>query len=365
MTGRRKKLARWVLAAVIALPLLAVSSTPSFASHPTQADVQAAKSKIDQLNAQLEAVVEQYNQAQVKLGQMQQHLAEAKAPRDRAIAAAAAARSELEARAVQAYTGMSSQVDTLLGAKSLSDFSDRLEFMGALAQSDADLATKADAARQQAEWATQQYNQAVSDAQAQVDAVSARRDDVNHLLDQAEAYYKKTSADYQAYQQALREQQAAAAAAAQQAQNLPASTGGGTSDPTGGGSCCTGPEPPVGQGASAAIAAAKAVLGAPYVFGTAGPSTFDCSGLTMWAWAHGGVSLPHSSADQYASLPHVLSLSQAQPGDLLFFYSPIAHVALYIGGGLMIHARHPGPGGEVQIGSVATYGTPVTGIARP
>ena len=54
-----------------------------------------------------------------------------------------------------------------------------------------------------------------------------------------------------------------------------------------------------------------------------------------------------------------------QPGDLLFFYSPISHVAMYIGGGTMIHARHPGPGGQVQIGSVAGYGTPVVKVTRP
>ena len=84
----------------------------------------------------------------------------------------------------------------------------------------------------------------------------------------------------------------------------------------------------------------------------------------LWAWAQAGVYLPHSSAVQYESLPHV-DPSQMQPGDLLFFYSPISHVALYIGGGMMIHARHPGPGGEVQEGSVAGYGTPVVGVARP
>jgi cell wall-associated NlpC family hydrolase len=77
------------------------------------------------------------------------------------------------------------------------------------------------------------------------------------------------------------------------------------------------------------------------------------------------VYLPHSSQAQYDALPHVASMAEAQPGDLLFFYSPISHVALYMGGGMMIHARHPGPGGEVQTGSVAGYGTPVVGIARP
>jgi cell wall-associated NlpC family hydrolase len=61
----------------------------------------------------------------------------------------------------------------------------------------------------------------------------------------------------------------------------------------------------------------------------------------MWSWAHGGVSLSHSSAAQYAELPH-LSRDQLRPGDLLFFYSPIHHVALYVGGGQVIEALHPG-----------------------
>ena len=72
-----------------------------------------------------------------------------------------------------------------------------------------------------------------------------------------------------------------------------------------------------------AIAAAQSVLGAPYVWGSAGPDAFDCSGLTSWAYAQAGVYLPHSSAAQASSFPEV-SYSSAQPGDLLFFYSPSA-----------------------------------------
>ena len=59
----------------------------------------------------------------------------------------------------------------------------------------------------------------------------------------------------------------------------------------------------------------------------------------MWAWSHAGVYLPHSSAAQYASLPHVAQ-SDLQPGDLVFFYSPISHVGMYVGGGSMIHSPH-------------------------
>lgn len=113
------------------------------------------------------------------------------------------------------------------------------------------------------------------------------------------------------------------------------------------------------------ISSAKSALGTQYVYGSANPNVgFDCSGLTMWAWSQAGVHLPHSSTSQYLASRHV-RFNNKQPGDLLFFYSPISHVALYIGHGKMIHARHPGPGGQVQITRVAAYGTPVVGVVRP
>jgi peptidoglycan DL-endopeptidase CwlO len=360
MTGTRKRFMRTALAALFVLPFFVASASPSYADHATQTDVANAKAKLDSLNQQLEVIVEQYDAARVQLQQLQQKLAGAKQQMEQAQAAAQAARAELGQRAAEAYTGMGSQLDTLLGAQDFSQFSDRLEFMGALAQNDADLATTADTARQRAEWAAQQYNAAVADQQTQLDAVNTKRGQISGLLDQAKSLYEQTSKDYQSYLAAVKAQQAAAAAQSSQDSSGTIGSSGGTS---GGGSY--NPPPPNVSGAQRAIDAAKQVIGTQYVFGSASPGVgFDCSGLTMWAWAQAGVSLPHSSAMQYAVLPHV-DPSQMQPGDLLFFYSPISHVALYIGGGMMIHARHPGPGGEVQEGSVAGYGTPVVGVARP
>jgi cell wall-associated NlpC family hydrolase len=77
-------------------------------------------------------------------------------------------------------------------------------------------------------------------------------------------------------------------------------------------------------------------LGYRYIYGAAGPNAFDCSGLTSWAWAQAGVSIPHSSSAQ-SQYPYV-PLDQLQPGDLVTYYSPVHHVALYIGNGQIIDA---------------------------
>ncbi len=102
------------------------------------------------------------------------------------------------------------------------------------------------------------------------------------------------------------------------------------------------PPPPVVAGAAGtAVAYAYAQIGKPYVYGTAGPASFDCSGLTKAAWAAAGVTLPHNAARQYSSMAH-LTRANLAPGDLVFYYSDIHHVAIYIGNGMVIHAPHSG-----------------------
>ena len=112
--------------------------------------------------------------------------------------------------------------------------------------------------------------------------------------------------------------------------------------------------------AAAAVHYALAQVGKAYVYGAAGPSAFDCSGLTMMAWAQAGVSLPHSSSAQYGMGPHI-SESQLQPGDLVFYYSPISHVGMYIGNGMIVHAANPGAGVLVS----PLHYMPYVGAVRP
>ena len=120
------------------------------------------------------------------------------------------------------------------------------------------------------------------------------------------------------------------------------------------------PAPSGGPG-QRALAAAEAELGKPYSYGGAGPNSFDCSGLTMFAWRAAGVSLPHSASDQYGSTTHV-SLSSLQPGDLLFFGSSggIWHVSMYVSPGRMIEAEDSG-----TVVSINPIRSGLVGASRP
>src|SRR5438093_1059949 len=354
MSGTWSKWARLVVAAFLVVPAFVVSAAVSSTAAPTQQQVEAAKQRLAQLQNEFENAVERWNEAKYELGQVQAKLADAKATRDAAERDATRARDALAKRAVQAYTGMGSDLDAILGSQSFGELSDRLEFMGQIAQSDSDLAAEADAAGQRADWAAQQYAQDVADAQARLNDMTHEREQIQANLAQQQQLAQQLSQEWQA---AIAAQQRAAAAAAAQEQNAfsnpspdPPSSGGFVPDPN-------------ASAAQIAVAAAYSALGAPYVFGAAGPDAFDCSGLTMWAWGQAGVSLPHSALAQLGTLPHV-PLSSVAAGDIIYYGSVSPHVALYVGGGMIIHARHPGPGGEVQKDSLYGYDTPYAAM-RP
>ncbi len=241
----------------------------------------------------------------------------------------------------------------------------------------------------------------VDDLQAMLDDLEAAREvlaqkqqeaaDVVATLERKQAQFAELEQVYlQKYEQAkndlgaarlaAEEERRAAAASVQQSNYTGGTTGGttsvssGASPGRGGGGTITGDTgsgsgggapavsvPAVSGKAGIAVSAAMGQLGVPYRFAGETPGVaFDCSGLTKWAWGQAGVYLPHQSAGQYASLPHV-SKDQAQPGDLVFYYSPIGHVGLYIGGGQMVHAPQAG-----DVVSVATvHWNKVVGVGRP
>jgi len=128
-----------------------------------------------------------------------------------------------------------------------------------------------------------------------------------------------------------------------------------------GGSNDSGGDPPASARGAAAVRWAEKALGSPYRWAAAGPSSFDCSGLTMWAYAHVGVSLPHSSRAQIGYGSRV-ARSNLRPGDLVFFGSPIHHVGMYVGGGDFIEA--PYTGARVRISRLAGRGD-YAGASRP
>jgi len=117
---------------------------------------------------------------------------------------------------------------------------------------------------------------------------------------------------------------------------------------------------PASGRAAAAVRFAMAQVGKAYVYGAAGPNAYDCSGLTMRAWGAAGVGLPHSSGAQQGSGTRV-SESQLQPGDLVFYYSPVSHVGMYIGHGLIVNALNPSAGVRVS----PLHSMPYSGAVRP
>jgi cell wall-associated NlpC family hydrolase len=334
--------------------LLAGMVIPAAAADPIaqkQAEARALAAQIDALGQKEAALSERYDKARLDAQTAATEVQQAAQREAAAVSAAGRARSVLQVNAVDAYIHGGNLAVLASRAGSPGSLLDggilRSEYVKSLAGSQADALDQFRLLGRQADEAKAGYDAARRRAAGSAAAVDAARNatiaaqqqlqaalgkvngDIATLVAQAAA--AKAAADAKAAQEALARQ--AALQAASRARAL-YSAGNALSPPLG-------PPPPVGSGAGAAVAAAESRIGAPYVWGAAGPDAFDCSGLTMWAWAHGGVSLPHFSGAQYSSITHI-SMSQLQPGDLVFFANPADHVAMYVGNGMIIQAAHTG-----------------------
>jgi cell wall-associated NlpC family hydrolase len=341
MTARRAHLVARLSIAVLLAASATIGAVTLSTAAPSREEVEQARARLDSLNRELDLMVEQYNQARIKLQEVQARLADVRAQAQRAQATADRAITSLNANAARAYRGVGSQIAELFESASLADFSDRLEFIGSMAQADSDLAVEAESAQQEARWTAAELKATAEERQGIVDALGAKQDQIESRVAEARDLYEELD---RKYHEAL-----AAEAAAQEAVGT---VGGGSPIP---------PPPAPNANVASVLQAAYSMIGTPYQYGGSSPETgFDCSGFTMWAWSHAGVYLPHSSAAQYASLPHVAQ-SDLQPGDLVFFYSPISHVGIYVGGGSMIHS--PQTGSVVSV--VPIYWDSFAGAARP
>lgn len=317
--------------------LAPLAAADPIADKKAQAAQLAAQ--IDQLTTRQEQLAERYNAAQLKADTLKTQAAQAAANLAKARDQITKRRSAVQQVAVDAYTSRNASTRT------------RVVDGNDLAVSEVYATTVVggqrealDALRQaQMDYADQQIqlNAAETKARTALAQVSSDRQAASTASAQAQAALDKVKGDIA---QLVAEEQARQAAAAAQrarealARQAAASTASRARTSV---SAPSGPPPPVGHGASAAIAEAQRQIGKPYQWGAAGPDSFDCSGLTMWAWRAGGVSLPHYTKAQYDATTHV-SLSDLQPGDLVFFGSDFHHMGLYVGNGQMIEAPHTG-----------------------
>ncbi|MCD0484750.1 NlpC/P60 family protein [Streptacidiphilus sp. ASG 303] len=314
-------------AAATAVALSAQAGAAQAAPKPTKESV---KAQVDKLNQQAEAAAEKYNGAKEQQQKLQRQVNNMQDEVARQQAEVSSMQGTLGQLASSQYRsgGIDPTVQLMLS-------SDPSRFLDQASSLDQVSAQQAQTLRQLQE---KQHKLDQDKAQTQADLaeldsttreLKARKAEVQTRLAKAQALLNTLTAQERA---AL---QAAETAAAQRASRAAARTAL-TPSPAGNGSTAA-----ASGTAQAALAAAKTRIGSPYVYGATGPSTFDCSGLTQWSYARAGVSLPRTSEEQ-ANAGTRLTLSQLQPGDLVFFFSDLHHVGIYAGNGMVLHAPKPG-----------------------
>jgi cell wall-associated NlpC family hydrolase len=308
-----------------ALALLAIVGS-LFVTAPAQA-TPATSTEMAELVAarghELEVISEQFNEARVALAAQREAATAAVATMEQATAALAAAQQQVRGLARTAYTGEGlGSFQALLTSDSADAFVDRMATLQLVAGHQSGILDQAASASVAAAQAQATAQRAAAEAQAQYDAVAAQQAALQAEVDQYRAAFAQLSAQ---------EQQAAIASHGEDDRASRAERDAAPSGPVVANS----------DAAQIAIDAAMTQRGKPYVWAAGGPSSFDCSGLTSYAFRAAGIALPHSSLRQ-SRMGQAVSRDQLQPGDLVFFYSPVSHVGIYIGNGQMVHAPTSG-----------------------
>ncbi len=301
--------------------------TTSAQAEPEISDVQA---RVDRLYHEAEQASERYNDAKIELDALQRDLDSLRADQERQDAELGDVREQVQDSLLRQFEGQGiSAVGEVFVSDDPSAFLSQLSTMSTY----------------------DNYQDALLDDYAtEVKALDIRQSATNTRLGQVAATEEKLEAEKATIDDNLAEAEGLLEDLKEEERAAILSRGS-TAVPS---------DVPASGRAAAAVAYAMAQVGDSYVYGAAGPSAFDCSGLTMMAWAQAGVALPHSSSMQYSSGSRVSS-SDLQPGDLVFYYSPISHVGMYIGNGMIVHAANPSSGVEVS----ELYSMPYVGAVRP
>jgi peptidoglycan DL-endopeptidase CwlO len=327
-----------VLLATLVFPFAGLSAITPTIAHASPGQATNLERKLDQLNADADQLVEDYLQAKLELDRVQASMRPLLARARAADAQLAPVRARIAARATAAYVhGPGIDVISVLGSGDAMQALERMQTLDLLAERDIELYSQATAIERTARDRAAALRAVEQRRVAKVADLAARKTRIERLA----AETRRVLAQVQA---------------ADRRRGQPSATGtASTSAPAA-------PAPPAGVSGriGRVIRYAYAQLGKPYQWGADGPGSFDCSGLTMMAWAQAGVALPHSSRAQIG-VGRRVSRSELAPGDLIFRNSPISHVALYIGGGNQIAATHTGSTVKLQ----SAFGGDIVGYSRP
>jgi cell wall-associated NlpC family hydrolase len=320
--------------AAVVMPSLA-AATP----HHGQQSVTSVQKRLGHLALLNSHLVERFDRAQVAVQRSAKTVEKAQVTADKARAAYRRAHLEF-AQFVQAQYESDDfgAAGALLDSSSGTNYLDRLDTLDMMSTHNAQIVGAVGQARQTA-----------TDAEAKAEHMLAA---ARHLRSDLAAQKQRVEAQIRKYQNLLATLNSAQQYAYQQATN-PAVSASTLSAMT----LAKAPS----AAAETAVKFALSQVGKPYAWGAAGPYSYDCSGLTMASWAHAGVSLPHSAAEQYNYGTHV-PISALLPGDLIFFYQPIGHVTIYIGNGLMVSA--PTEGQDVSVVPLSAFNGEITGATR-
>ena len=333
----RRPLSFGLVAATLAAGLTGIVATPSLAAP--HASIAQVKARVDALGEQVARLSEQSNAANIQLATARAKEAALRDRLGRAQAHLAQVQEQLGQFASAAYRsgGVSDGLMNLLTSSNPSVFLGRSNTLDAISQRHAETINEAVSARHQVADAEAQAQQLVAQVSATQRALSAQKAQIQRLLAAQQAELDRLQSAARAAYLAQQSAYADRMASLRGSYNGPASGRAGV-----------------------AVRFAYAQLGKPYQWGASGPNSYDCSGLTMAAWAAAGVSLPHYTGSQQQDTRPV-SRADLQPGDLIFFGSPPYHVGLYIGNGRMIEAPHSGA--VVRIASIdrSSY----SGAGRP